>query len=47
MMNQHDAWDVFGTRAYNYKIDYKYLMRDAAETFSILEVPVFATMKED
>lgn len=47
MMNQHNAWDVFGTRAYNYKIDYKYLMRDAAETFSILEVPVFATMRED
>lgn len=47
MMNQYDAWDVFGVRDYDYKMDYEYLMRDAAETFSILEVPVFATMRED
>lgn len=47
MMNQYDAWDVFGVRDYDYKMDYEYLMRDSAEMLSILEVPVFATMRED
>ena len=47
MMNQYDAWEVFGVRDYDYPMDYKYLMRDSAEMFSILEVPVFATMRED
>ena len=47
MMNQYDAWDVFGVKDYDYPMDYAYLMRNTARMFSILEVPVFATMKED
>lgn len=41
VMMTSDPIDVFGVAAWDWKIDYKWLVEDSMKTFSIQEVPVF------
>ena len=41
IMMTSDPLDVFGKTEWDWKIDYKWLVRDSMKTFSVQKIPVY------